>query len=136
MEYRRIRMIYIWLILLIAVLSYREVLHLIQRGSWNDWDYWNVFWYTEHNSMWKDWDSFHFANGLATLIIIEVVIGYLPCIRFFAQYVGEFVQVQLNVVLYWLLWMHVRNIFLHIILKREPKWKYLLPQIIYNLFRK
>ena len=127
-------MIYIWLILLIAVLSYREVLHLIQRGSWNDWDYWNVFWYTEHNSMWKDFDSYLASNGLATLIIFEMIIEYLLQIPI-AQYVGEFVQVQLNVLIYWVLWMWVRNCFLHIVFKREPEWKYLAPQIIYNLWR-
>ena len=127
-------MIYVWLILLIAVLSYREVLHLIQRGSWNDWDYHNIYWYTEHNSKWKDFDSYHASNGLATLIIIEMVIHYLP--MFNISVLGELVNTQLHVIAYWLIWMHVRNIFLHIILKRKPEWKYLLPQIIYNLFRK
>jgi len=127
-------MIYIWLILLIAVLSYREVLHLIQRGSWNDWDYHNIYWYTEHNSKWKDFDSYHASNGLATLIIIEMVISYLPII----SYIGNrgFIGIQLHVIAYWLIWMWIRNIWMHIVFKREPKWKYLLPQIIYNLWNK
>ena len=127
-------MIYIWLILLIAVLSYREVLHLIQRGSWNDWDYWNIFWYTDNHSWRKNFDSYHFSNGLATLIIFEMIIEYLLQIPI-AQYVGEFVQVQLNVLIYWVLWMWFRNIWLHIVFKREPEWKYLVPQFIYNLWR-
>jgi len=128
-------MIYIWLILLIAVLSWREVQILIDRGSWNDWDYHNLFWYTRWQYKWKDWDSFHVSNGLATLIIIEMVIDNLLQIPI-AQYVGEFVQVQLHVLIYWVLWMWIRNIWMHVVFKREPEWKYLLPQIIYNLFRK
>ena len=128
-------MIYLWLSLLIAVLSYREVLHLIQRGSWYDWNYRNVFWFTDQDGKWKNWDSFHFANGLATLIIIEMVIDNLLQIPI-AQYVGEFVQVQLHVLIYWVLWMWFRNIWMHVVFKREPESKYLLPQIIYNLFRK
>ena len=118
----------VWLILLIAVLSYREVLHLIQRGSWYDWDYYNIFWFTDNNSKWKDWDSFHFANGLATLIIIILIKDYL--------YMPVDISSWFYVPVYWLLWMHVRNCFLHIIFKREPEWKYLLPQIIYKLWRR
>ena len=129
-------MIYIWLILLIAVLSYREVLHLIQRGSWNDWDYWNVFWYTEHNSMWKDWDSFHFASGLAVLIICVIVLNPEPIYQIQIDAVSDAINDAVNIIVYWLAIHWLRNIFMHIIFKRKPEWKYLLPQIIYNLWNK
>ena len=127
-------MIYIWLILLIAVLAYREVLHLIQRGSWNDWDYWNVFWYTEHNSKWKDFDSYHISSGLAVLIICIIITT--PDVVFQIYIINQFWTIIANIVLYWLAIHWLRNIFMHIIFKRKPEWKYLLPQIIYNLFRK
>ena len=126
-------MIYVWLILLIAVLSYREVLHLIQRGSWKDWDYWNVFWYTEHNSMWKDFDSYHISSGLAVLIICIIITT--PDVVFQIYIINQFWTIIANIVLYWLAIHWLRNIFMHIIFKRKPEWKYLLPQIIYKLWK-
>jgi len=108
------------IILLIAVLSWREVQILIDRDSWKDWDYRKLFWYTDQNSkekiLWvipkKNLDSFHVSNGIATLIIIELLVQYLPKPVSIEQYVGIFIENQLYVIAYWLLWMQIRNWFM------------------------
>ena len=111
-------MVYIWLILLILMLSWREVQILIDRGSWAGTSR-IPLWYINQNSkekiLWvfpkKNFDSFHVSNGLATLIIIEMIIDYLPQIGL-RHLVGHFVQVQLHVIAYWLIWMQIRNLFI------------------------
>ena len=90
----------ILIILLIAVLSWREVQILIDRGSWKAEDYHKLFWYTEHNSMWKDWDSFHFASGLAVLIICIIITT--PDAVFQIYIINQFWTIIANIVLYWL----------------------------------
>ena len=110
-------MIYALIILLIAVLSWREVQILIDRGSWKARDYRRLFWYTDQNSkekyLWlfpkKNWDSFHVSNGLATLIIIILIKGYLP---------HPYLDVWFYVPVYWLVWMQIRNLFMHVIIKK------------------
>ena len=102
--------------LLIAVLAWREVQILIDRGSWKDWDYHKLFWYTDWQGKWKNWDSFHVSNGLATLIIIYLIKGYLPeALYVFCQPLTDI----LHTIAYWLIWMQIRNLFMHIIFKRR-----------------
>ena len=108
----------ILILLLIAVLSWREVQILIDRGSWNDWDYYKLFWYKDQNSkekylglfLKKNWDSFHVSNGVATFIILILIRDYLP---------HPYISVWFYIPAYWLLvWMQIRNLFMHKIFKR------------------
>jgi len=50
-------MIYVWLELLIAVLSCKEVQKLIEEGKWKREDYWIPIWHTDWQSKWKNWNS-------------------------------------------------------------------------------
>ena len=115
-------MIWIILILLIAVLSWREIQHLLERGSYRYGALrFNPYWYFDQNSkekvLWvipkKNLDSFHVANGVATILILEVVIHYLPMYTFSIQsgLVYELI-IQAYVGLYWLIWMQIRNLFM------------------------
>jgi len=97
-------MTYILIILLIAVLSWREVQILIDRGSWKAEDYKKLFWYTDWRSKWKNWDSFHVSNGIATLIIIYLIKDMLPQIWVLPTWT--------TVPAYWLIWMQIRNLFM------------------------
>ena len=119
-------------LILIGILSWREVQILIDRGSWKADDYHNLFWYISWKSKWKDFDSFHVANGLATLIICYIIaVNYQLIVL---NYLGDYQFIALAII-YWLIWMYIRNIFMHIIFKKKPLWKYLFPQIIYKLWK-
>ena len=129
----------ILIILLIAVLSWREVQILIDRLDWDAEDYRGLFWYTEWASKWKDFDSFHISNGLATVLILLIGASksYVSLTGLIIPSLADVqpIGIALDIIIYWLIWMHVRNIFMHIIFKRKPEWRYLLPQIIYKLWR-
>ena len=103
--------IYVWLILFIAVLSWREVQILIDRGSWKAEDYHKLFWYIHWESKWKNWDSFHVSNGLFTLILVYILytnnnLPELLCI------INQFITDILHIIAYWLIWMQIRNLFM------------------------
>jgi len=105
------------IVALILLVSYREVGILCDRGSWVWVRFQNVFWKTDQNNLWvKNLDWFHVSNGLATLII---------CWMFAKTYtvidLGEYSR-YLNTVIFWGLWMYVRNIFIHIVIPL-PKFR-------------
>ncbi len=112
-------MIYIWLILLIAILAWREVQILIDRGSWKKEDYRNIFWHTDWKSKWKNWDSFHVSNGLATLIVLILLVPILPSVS--GQVLGHLgvFNVLIDIPIYWLIWVQIRNLFMHVVFKRR-----------------
>ena len=107
------------IILLIAVLSWREVQILIDRGSWKKENLrFNPYWYIDQNSkekvLWiipkKNLDSFHVANGIATLIIC---FGLVYCDIIYVLYViCDTASRILNTIAYWLIWMQIRNLFM------------------------
>ena len=112
------------LVSFIAILAYREWQILVDRGSWLVDNTWLKFWYTDWKSWLKDLDSFHFMNGLSVLVLLEtftdkddILINFNP----------EWLCVQAHVVFYWLAWMYIRNIFMHIVFDKKPQWKYLIP---------
>ena len=100
-------MIWIILILIIALFSYREVQILIDRGSWRAADHRNIFWYIEQKGFKRLLDSFHVSNGFATLLIIWLIRDDLwtPIALYEPLYIG----------LYWLIWFQIRNLFMRII---------------------
>ena len=99
--------IWFYLILLIAVLSWREVQILIDRGSWKAEDHKKLFWYISWESKWKNFDSFHVSNGFITLLIIWLIRdGLWQPIELYEP---------IYVVVYWLIWMQIRNLFIKIL---------------------
>jgi hypothetical protein len=113
------------IILIIIILAYREVQILIDRGSWNRDHFFDMFWYIDWTSEWKDFDSFHVSNGLVTYLIIRVV--QLP----------DLIYSELDYLIYWALWMYVRNLCLHIIFRQSAfrEWKYLVPLVGKYIFK-
>ena len=103
---------YVYLLLLIAVLSWREVQILIDRGSWKASEHLNVFWYTEWDGFWKLFDSFHLSNGVVVLIICYIVSRYI--VSFKLKFLGRYQTAALTVV-GWVVFMQIRNLFMMII---------------------
>ena len=99
----------IYLLIILAILSaWEEVQQMVQRKSWKREDYRYPEWTTKHDSIWKNWDSHHFAFGLFILAM------------FFAMSISAITWYL--VPLYWFGFMQVRNIGLHIIFKKHPDW--------------
>jgi len=105
-------MIWLFIILLIALFSYREVQIIIDRGDWKAAEHLNIFWYTDWKGFWKLWDSFHVSNGLITLIITYIIAKYV--VRFKIKFLGKYQTVVLMVV-FWFIWMQIRNLFMWLI---------------------
>jgi len=98
-------MVYVWLFLLIAVLSWREVQILIDRKSWKKENLrFNPYWYIDWKRWYKNFDSYHVSGGLVTLIIIYLIRDDLwQPIELYEP---------LYIVAYWLIWMQLRNFFM------------------------
>src|SRR5690554_5146027 len=127
------------LVPILALLSaYREIEILINRGSWKIEHFKIKFWQTDHSSIWKNFDSFHVMGGLFTVFMF---------LGFYLAYAEPYFLVVINifndipglietVIVYWLLFYYIRNLFMHIIFRKEAyrQWNYLLP--IPELFRR
>ena len=110
-------MIYAYLILLIATLSWREVQILIDRGSWRKENLrFNPYWYIDQNSKWKNFDSFHVANGLTVLMFCIIIVS--SNLTYQIYIISQFWTIIVNIGLYWLIWMQLRNLFMKGIYKR------------------
>jgi len=104
----------IYLIALLGLLSgWEEIQQLIQRGSWKREDYRYPEWQIDYRSRWKNFDSHHVAFGLFVLVMFLTM-----CVGSLTWYLTP---------LYWIGFFYVRNIALHIIFKKKPLWKYLIP---------
>jgi len=106
-------LIHIYLILLIFVLSYREVQILIDRGSWKAEDHKKIFWYISWKSKWKNFDSFHVSNGIATLIMIYLFTTSMSLT--YEILANEALNLTIHVGIYWLIWMQLRNLIMKIL---------------------
>lgn len=105
------------IILIILILSYREIGHLCERHSYDFAHFKRIYWETDQNNFWlKNWNWFHVSNGLATLIIC-----YL-----FAQNYQTFGHIYIDTPFYWVCWMYLRNVVMHVIL---PYWRGYNPQL-------
>ncbi len=101
------------MILLLAMFSaWEETLQLIQRGSWKRKDYRIFIWETDWAGKWKLFDSHHFSFGAFVLIMFTFV--------YFVD-----ISTWWQIPIYWIVFFWLRNIFLHIVFKRQPLWKYL-----------
>jgi hypothetical protein len=105
-------MITLGIILLAIISAWEETQQLIQRGSWKREDYRIPIWETKWDSKWKLFDSHHVAFGLFILVMILTL--------YFAP-IKEWWMMPITFVLFW--W--IRNIFMHIVFKRQPLWQYL-----------
>jgi len=103
---------YFLLLLAIAIFSWREVQILIDRGSWRAEEHLNVFWYTKWGGAWKLWDSFHVSNGMATMIMCYFFSAY--AVKFKIKFLGKY-QIAVLTILFWVVWMQIRNIFMGVI---------------------
>ena len=99
-------------VLMILLQSWREVQILIDRGSWRAEEHLNVFWYTDWQSFWKLWDSFHVSNGLFTLILSYLIVRYVFNVRL--QFLGKF-NFLIFMVVFWFCWMQLRDLFMGVI---------------------
>ena len=103
---------YFLALLAIAILSWREVQTLIDRGSWRAEEHLNIFWYTKWDGFWKLWDSFHISNGMATMILCYFFTRY--AVKFKIKFLGKY-QTAVLTVAFWFVWMQARNLFMTII---------------------
>ena len=107
-------MIYLLFVLLAGFSAWEEVQQLIQRGSWKREDYRVPIWTTDWKGIWADFDSHHIAFG-GFVLIMFLLMYYLK------------IKVIWLMPAYWLLFFYIRNIWMHIIFKKKPLWKYLIP---------
>jgi len=105
------------IILLILVLSWREVQILIDRGSWKKENLrFNPYWYIYWKKWYKNFDSFHVANGIATLIMIYMFTTSMSLT--YEILANRVLNLTMHVTVYWLIWMQIRNLFMKGIYKR------------------
>lgn len=110
------------------LLGYREVQILCERGSWKWKDYRkNLYWFTDHKSKLKDFDSFHVSNGLAVLICAGFCAFDFNL--FNIPQISQPLNIIAQVIALWLYIFYIRNLALHIILKKQPEYKYIIPLI-------
>ena len=105
-------MIWLILILLIALFSYREVQILMDRGSWKAEDHLKIFWHIEQKGFKRLWDSFHVSNGIITMIICYIIAEYV--VGFQILFLGDY-QTAVLTVAFWIVWMQIRDLFMEII---------------------
>ena len=121
-------MIYVWIGLLIAVLAWREW-QILLEWRWKDREdkkTWLPFWETNPNKfknkflsgIWKNLDSFHVSNGLATLMFCVVIIGSNLTYQLRFDALSDAVNDAANIIAYWFIWMQIRNLFVKIIYKK------------------
>ena len=106
---------YVYFILLIFVMSYREVQILIDRKSWQAIDHLNIFWYTDQNAEWwiSQRDSFHVSNGLIVLIMVYLFTTSMSLT--FNIIKNKTLNLTIHVAVYWVIFMQLRNLFMEIL---------------------
>lgn len=125
----------IYIILLGLLSAWEEINELYRDGSWKrDMFYPFLFWGTNPNSKWKNFDSKHVSFGLFALVLCILIAMYPNYCQSCAlagllnQYLGGFAEYALILILWWF-FFYVRNIGMHILLRRKNfrQWKYALP---------
>jgi len=98
------------------ITGYREVLILVDRGSWSwiSFKHW-LYWFTNQSGKKKNYDSFHFSNGVAFLFI-SIAFSY----AIYLQLNLSFWYLPINTIFFWLFKFYIRNIAMHILI---PKWE-------------
>jgi len=113
-----------------GVTGYREVEILCSRLSW----LWvnikrRLYKFANQNDVGqKNKDSFHISNGFAFLIVAN-----LFSLVLYYKYNLSWWTIPVNTILFWVWMMHVRNVFMHVIIpicnKDNPNFRpwYLVP---------
>jgi len=117
------------------VLGWREVQILCEqvkddqtKTSWKFNDYRNWFWQTDQNDKKKsNWDSFHVLGGIAVYLICLGIDTPLDSIKIIRDLLGSTVSLFAFAIVEWLYIFWIRNIMMHVIMPKKPKWKYLIP---------
>lgn len=124
----------ITLIILAMLSAYEETQQLIQRGSWKKEDYWIPIWETKWDGFWKLFDSHHLAFGAFVLVMSHLLITGLnwaiaeSIYSFIGLEASAFLVEVTNVIILWVFFFYIRNIFMHIVFpKKDRKWIYLIP---------
>ena len=105
------------ILILIAVLSYREIGILCQRRSYDFKAFKYIYWQTSQDNFWtKNFDWFHISNGLIVWLIVLLAMNDLP----------KLIWYWLDSVIYWYAFFYIRNIWMHVIL---PRWDSKSPQL-------
>lgn len=129
-------MIEIILVIVLATLfasigGYMEVQVLCEQTrderSWTSWQWQDykkhLYWFTDQINKDKSvYDSAHISEGA----LYAMVAIMLTLVLFFALKLEWFFLLILPIPI-WCYMFWVRNIWMHIILKREPLWYYLIP---------
>ena len=105
-------MIVLLFILLSMFSTWEEIQQMIQRGSWKKKDYKIPMWDTTWDGKWKLFDSHHLAFGLFVLTMFT-----------FVYYVD--IETLWLIAVYWIIFFYLRNLWMHIVFKKKPLWKYL-----------
>lgn len=101
----------VFMILLSGLAAWEEIQQLIQRYSWKREDYRIPIWITDWKTWKKNLDSHHFSYGLFVLVMFISI---------------HFIRLELwQAPIYWLSFFYLRNIWMHIIFKKKPIYKYL-----------
>ena len=109
-------LIYVWIILLIATLSYREVLILIDRGSWKKENLrFNPYWYIPQDKWYKNFDSYHSSNGLAVLILVYLFTTSMSLT--YEILANSELNLMIHVAVYWVVFFQIRNLVMKLIYK-------------------
>lgn len=100
-----------FMILLSGLAAWEEVQQLIQRQSWAKENYRIPYWQTNWKTWKKNFDSHHVSYGLFVLVMFTSM---------------WFIELELwQVPVYWFVFFYLRNIWMHIVFKKEPEYKYL-----------
>ena len=117
------------LIVVLALLSsWEEINELYRDGSWKrDMFYPLLFWETNPNSKWKNFDSKHVSFGAFVLVMCIILRFWEFPFNIFEC--SQTLNTIAQVIALWVFFFYIRNLGMHIILRRKSfrQWKYLLP---------
>lgn len=125
----------IWIIILGLLSAWEEINELYRDGSWRrDMFYSFLFWDTNPNSKWKNFDSKHVSFGAFALVLCITI---LNCAEYCAFSAGLFSFISFSwvlntiaqIVALWWFFFYIRNHFMHIWFRKNAfkQWKYLSP---------
>ena len=104
-------------------MSYREVLILIDRGSWKKENLrFNPYWYIPQDKWYKNFDSFHCAVGLIVLLILLIGASnpYVSLTGLIGLSLADMQPIgfALDIIIYWVIFMQIRNLVMKLIYRK------------------
>jgi len=121
-------MIEIYIILLGLLSAWEEINELIRDRSWDrDMFYSFLFWDSNPNSRWKNFDSKHFSFGLFALVLCIMITTCTSSVYF---WLGSYIlSISISTIINWWGFFYIRNLGMHILFRKNAfrQWKYLSP---------